>query len=141
MYGVHCVNLVANKHNGDLSRVVAGCLDEDLPPLLQVLVRLGRRDVKDQDAPVAPSVKGSAQTLKALLAGCVPKLQININPTLVESQFLFGKFRSDSRLRRLGDLLVIEGLNEGTFPDSGVSNDYDLEEAFLRAALRILRHY
>lgn len=60
MNRVNAIYLVGDQNYRDLLGIVPRGVDEDLSPLLQVIIGLGIGNVKDKYAPVAAPVEGGA---------------------------------------------------------------------------------
>lgn len=60
MNRVNAIYLVGDQNYRYLLGIVPRGVDEDLSPLLQVVIGLGIGNVKDKDAPVAAPVEGGA---------------------------------------------------------------------------------
>ena len=58
VYGVNTINFVGNKYYRDLLAVVPRGLQEDLPPLVQIIIGFRIRNIENQDAPIAAPVEG-----------------------------------------------------------------------------------
>jgi hypothetical protein len=60
MNRVNAINLVGDQDDRNLLGIVPRGVDEDLSPLLKVVIGLGVGNVKDKDASVAAPVEGGA---------------------------------------------------------------------------------
>jgi hypothetical protein len=60
MNRVYAIHLVGNQDDRNLLGIVPRGVDEDLSPLVQVVIGLSIGNVKDKDAPIAAPVEGGA---------------------------------------------------------------------------------
>ena len=101
-------------------------LNEELvPPAVEGLEGVGRRDVVGQDAAVGAAVESHAQRLEPLLAGRVPDL--HGDQSVVDHHLLGQEISPDCGFVLVGEFLVDVLVHQGGLADARVSKNDNFE--------------
>mmetsp|Transcript_13577 Transcript_13577/g.42047 ORF Transcript_13577/g.42047 Transcript_13577/m.42047 type:complete len:254 (+) Transcript_13577:115-876(+) len=128
------VLLVADGYDGD---VLPGLLSGVLEPRGEVVVRVARGDIIQDECPDSATVVRACHCTVALLTRRVPDLELDL--AVPQGYDLGAKLHADGVRRLLPELALHELLHEAALARAGVPNDDQLEAVVaLRALVLVL---